>query len=159
MYQHALIVGKFAPLHRGHQLLIETALEQSRRVTVLCYATPDFTCMPNEMRAGWVRRLYPQVDVRIPLGAPPDAADDADHRLFVKRYLLDAGMQPDVVFSAAAYGPGFAEVIKTAHVNVDNARFPVSGSAIRQYLQNHRTFLDPLVLEEIDGVADLNRRR
>ncbi|NJK45852.1 MAG: adenylyltransferase/cytidyltransferase family protein [Pleurocapsa sp. SU_196_0] len=40
--RHALVVGKFAPPHKGHQLLLETALRESERVTVLVYSHPDF---------------------------------------------------------------------------------------------------------------------
>ncbi|MBK1649323.1 ATP-binding protein [Rhabdochromatium marinum] len=39
----ALVLGKFAPLHRGHQLLIETALAENRQVLVMPYHAPDVT--------------------------------------------------------------------------------------------------------------------
>lgn len=52
-----LIVGKFAPLHKGHQLLLETALDECESVTVLVYSNPDFPAMPSEIRANWLRAL------------------------------------------------------------------------------------------------------
>ena len=40
--------GKFAPLHKGHQLVIDTALAEADRVSVMVYANPDFPAMPLE---------------------------------------------------------------------------------------------------------------
>ena len=34
----ALVVGKFAPLHVGHQFLIETAIQTADHVVVLCWS-------------------------------------------------------------------------------------------------------------------------
>lgn len=34
---HGLVLGKFAPLHKGHEYLIETALREMDRVTVMIY--------------------------------------------------------------------------------------------------------------------------
>lgn len=36
-----LTLGKFAPLHRGHQFVIETALAERGRVFVLIYDCSD----------------------------------------------------------------------------------------------------------------------
>jgi HTH-type transcriptional regulator, transcriptional repressor of NAD biosynthesis genes len=82
-FQHALIVGKFAPPHRGHQHLIEAALAQAQQVTVLCYTVPDFVSMPSEHRARWLRELYPAIEVCVPQAAPPDdAGDEAQQRSY-----------------------------------------------------------------------------
>ena len=53
----ALVVGKFAPLHRGHQDMIEAAAELSDRLVVLCWARPDFAFADSEARASWIRTL------------------------------------------------------------------------------------------------------
>ena len=58
-----LVLGKFAPLHKGHQLLIETALEENDHVIVLIYHAPDATSVPLPVRSQWIRDLYPTVQL------------------------------------------------------------------------------------------------
>ena len=43
-------IGKFAPLHKGHQYLIETALKEMDEVYVIVYET-DLIDIPVEKRA------------------------------------------------------------------------------------------------------------
>ncbi|MDO7887202.1 AAA family ATPase [Hymenobacter cheonanensis] len=145
-----LVVGKFWPPHRGHQLLLETAAAQVAELLVLVYAHPDDAAHPAPARAAWLRELYrgddfapgPRVGAT-PLriialtaeadGLPPDAADDHTHRAFVRQWLASHGYRPSVVFSSEAYGPGLAEHLGAAHVLVDAERrqVPVSGTALK----------------------------
>jgi HTH-type transcriptional regulator, transcriptional repressor of NAD biosynthesis genes len=77
-YRQGLVVGKFAPLHVGHQQLLDHAHELADEVTVIVWSNPDFDIMPNEVRAGWVRTLYPEACVLVGHDGPPnDAPDDA----------------------------------------------------------------------------------
>lgn len=144
-YGHALVVGKFAPLHKGHQYLIECARSESARVTVLCYATPDFTAMPSALRAAWIEHLYPDVQVLVPEGAPPDSADGPMHWNYLRQWLAQAGIRVDVVFSSEQYGPPFAAALGVAHRMVDQARMriPVSATAIRADVHGQRHWLAP----------------
>lgn len=160
LYQRSLVVGKFAPLHRGHQLVIEMARARSHSVTVLVYATPDFIHMPNEMRAGWIRAIYPDVDCRVPDHPPLDRASDLVHRRFVTRFLAAEGIVVDAVFSSESYGPGFAEMLGVDHIMVDRLRTvaPVSGSAIRSSSEFDGEWLHPVVGAAIGDVRDLDRR-
>ena len=57
-----LTLGKFAPLHKGHQFLIETALAEMDEVIVMIYAT-EVTHIPLNVRAAWLRELYPSLTV------------------------------------------------------------------------------------------------
>ena len=52
----ALVVGKFAPLHVGHQFLIETAIQTADHVVVLCWSNPDFTFADSATRASCIQR-------------------------------------------------------------------------------------------------------
>ena len=151
-YSLGLVVGKFWPPHRGHQLLLETAAAQVAELLVLVYAHPDDAQHPAAVRAGWLRELYRGDDHRAgphvgttPLrivalgpaeGIPPDAAADHTHREFVRQWLASHGYQPQVVFSSEAYGPGFAAHLGAAHVLVDAARaqVPARGRALRASL-------------------------
>lgn len=46
-----LTLGKFAPLHRGHQFLIETALGEVDELVVIAYDSPHVTNVPLPVRA------------------------------------------------------------------------------------------------------------
>ena len=50
---HGLTLGKFAPLHKGHQLVIETALAEVDELTVVIYDSPEVTPVPLSVRANW----------------------------------------------------------------------------------------------------------
>ncbi|MDO7847694.1 AAA family ATPase [Hymenobacter sp. M29] len=169
-YSTGLVVGKFWPPHRGHQLLLETAAQVAELV-VLVYANPDSPTHPAATRADWLRMLYrgddghagPHIG-RTPLrifalsatadGVPPDAADDTTQREFVRQWLARQGIRIDVVFTSEAYGPGFAEHLGVAHVAVDEARtrVPVSGTRVRNNAAAYAQFLHPLVAAQL-GVS------
>ncbi|MGI4737872.1 MAG: AAA family ATPase [Janthinobacterium lividum] len=161
-----LVVGKFWPPHRGHQMLLETAAAQVAELLVLVYAHPDDARHPAPARAAWLRELYRGDDVAqgprvgtTPLrivaftaeteGVPPNAADDHTHRAFVGQWLASHGYHIDVVFSSEAYGRGFAEHLGAAHVLVDEPRqrVPISGTRLRAALAQNALFTtDPLAL-------------
>jgi len=61
--KRGLTHGKFAPLHKGHQLLIETALSEMDEVLAIIYDCPQITPVPLTVRANWIRSLYPTVQV------------------------------------------------------------------------------------------------
>ena len=172
-----LVVGKFNPPHRGHQLLLEAAAAQVAELLVLVYAHPDDPAHPAAERAAWLRELYrgddgsqgPHVGAT-PLriialtaadGVPPDTADDYTQREFVRQWLQEHGHRIDLVFSSEAYGPGFAEHLGAAHVAVDNARqqVPVSGTMLRAALaenlpltSNHSPLIHPFVAAQYGAV-------
>ncbi|GAB3324909.1 hypothetical protein GCM10027511_33700 [Hymenobacter humi] len=170
-FSTGLVVGKFWPPHRGHQLLLETAAAQVAELVVLVYANPDSGTMPAATRAQWLRDLYrgdeladgPRIGAT-PLrivaltaeadGVTPDAADDSTHREFVRQWLSRQGIRVAVVFSSEAYGPGFAEHLGAAHVTVDAARrqVPVSGTLVRDNPAQFAQYLHPLVAAQLGAV-------
>ncbi len=145
-YAHGLVVGTFAPLHRGHQLVIDTARAACDHLTVMTWANPEPTDMPVAIRERWLRTLYPDVDVLAfgPDEAPHDDAPDAEQRAFT-RSNLPAPI--DAVFTSETYGPGLAEVLGAEHVAVDpeRQRVPTSGTTIRADVHANRHQLDPRV--------------
>lgn len=152
-FTHGLVIGKFAPLHRGHLLVIDRALAQCERLSVWLYSRPDFPSMPSPLRRGWVRelypaRLYPQLELLPDAPNPPlNDEPDAIHRAYVRSVLDGWGMQPDAVFTSEAYGEALAAALGAAHVMVDAGRqaVPISGTQLRADVHAYRVFLDPLV--------------
>ena len=62
-------IGKFAPLHKGHQYLIETAIKEMDEFYVIVYET-NLINIPVEKRADWIRKLYPSVNILIAKNPP-----------------------------------------------------------------------------------------
>jgi NadR type nicotinamide-nucleotide adenylyltransferase len=155
--KRGLVVGKFAPLHRGHELVIRTALAACDEVFVLSYARPEPPGCSAERRARWLAALFPETR-RLVLGPetpmPLDSDPDDVHRAFIAELCRGfAGGAIDAVFTSEAYGPGFAAALSrelgrpVAHVAVDSDRraAPISASAIRADVHAHRDFLAPVV--------------
>ena len=146
-FEHALVVGKFAPLHRGHQALLDHATAIARRLTVVVWSNPDFPEMPNAVRAGWVRELYPAATVLVGDDGPANSAPDAVQHAYVRRLLARHGLTPDVVCTNEAYGPAFAASLGVEHVPCAAGGRPSRPAARRSAptSHGHRGDLDPRV--------------
>ncbi len=114
-YRHALVVGKFAPLHVGHQQLIDHAHALADEVTVIVWSNPDFDTMPNDVRAEWIRTLYPTTSVLVGHDGPPNDAPAWVQRDYTAALLARHGRVPDVVTTREPYGPGLAAHLGIAH--------------------------------------------
>ncbi len=123
-----LVIGKFLPPHRGHQLLIETAVSQSADVVVIVCAKPgDFVA--GEVRGRWLQELHPTARVLV----IDDRYDENDSRIWAENTLRWLGRAPDAVFTSEHYGDAYAALMGARHVAVDKARgrVPVSGTRVR----------------------------
>ena len=138
----ALIVGKFAPFHKGHQLVLDKALETATNVIVLVYSNPDFENMPSAMRADWIKEIYHDKPVQVfaPTQPPLNSADDFAQRKFVKDW-LECEMpevEVDKVFGSEDYIAGFADYLGVPYEIVDlwRKQQAISGTALREAIQN-----------------------
>jgi HTH-type transcriptional regulator, transcriptional repressor of NAD biosynthesis genes len=134
--RHGLVVGKFYPPHAGHHHLIDAAAAKCERLTVVVAASPAET-IPIALRAAWLRERHPQPHVEI-VPAVDDVAVDYDSEAVwsahVEIFAAAAGGPVDLVFSSEEYGQELARRLGAAHIAVDpeRARFPVSGTAVRE---------------------------
>ena len=149
--KRGLVFGKFLPLHRGHQLMIETALSQVDDLTIVVYDShrPDDERMPIELRLHWLRELYPHVESILSLVDPLAGqlyTDDPAHAEIYAAGVAFLG-RFDKVFSSERGYDRFASLIGAEHVLVDEARtlVPTSGTVIRSDPYAYRGWLDPLV--------------
>ena len=117
-----LIIGRFLPLHRGHQYLIDTALTIVSHLTICVRDTQDAT-IPLTTRMAWLKEMYPEAQV---IGMP-DLEDDLDTQAWVTHTQSFLGFTPDIFFSSETYGDDFAKILGIRHFMVDQARlaFPV----------------------------------
>lgn len=152
-YRTGLVVGKFAPLHAGHRLLIDSAIRQCREVVVITYANPHFG-YHNRWKRIWFERLYPMVRLIAPDGdVPPNDDPELRHREYCADLLEESGIEPDSVFTSESYGAPFAGFLSerlrrpVRHVPIDCGRraVPVSGTALRRSRSGWTRYVDPVV--------------
>ena len=132
-FNTALIIGKFYPLHQGHQYLIETALKQSKNLTIIVCQCDRYGIDPA-IRAGWIQELYPQVNIIIYRhGKSLDSTSTKISSRWAKITVDLLGFIPDAVFSSESYGQTYANCMGSSHILVDLKRikYPISGTRVR----------------------------
>ena len=150
-YRTGLVVGKFYPLHRGHQFLIQTAIGSCDHVYVVMTGLAEDS-IPGAVRLGWIRELYPRVTaIMVPPSTPnyPNECASLEEFYSVWKALLieHCGIIPEAIFTSEDYGDECERFWGTKHVRVDKrrAQFPVSGTAVRADPFANWDFLDPVV--------------
>lgn len=142
LYKTGLVVGKFYPLHRGHNYLIDTALDQSDHVVVLVVNTKGQN-ISAQTRAAWIKKIHPTVEVRI----IDDIYDDENSKAWAEYTIKILGQAPDAVFTSEDYGDPYARFMGCKHVLVDKLRItvPISGTKVRENPLGALKFLHPVV--------------
>lgn len=149
-----LIIGKFAPLHKGHEFLIESALAKTDRLIVLAYDVPEITAVPVEVRIGWIKKLYPMIEV-INAGIGPKETGDTPEvnelHIGYAKSKLPPFVKIDFVFSSEDYGIFLAQALGAKNILVDRnrANVPISAGVIRRDLENYKKYLEDFVYEDI----------
>lgn len=121
-----LVVGKFSPLHAGHEALLDHAASRCERLFIVSYSSPEFAHCDAARRQRWLALRYPAATLLV-LDAPRlaalvsslgldhaprlpanDAGDDEqrDFVLWLCRHVL--ACRVDAVFTSETYGDGFA---------------------------------------------------
>jgi HTH-type transcriptional repressor of NAD biosynthesis genes len=153
-YRTGLVVGKFAPLHLGHEHVIRAADDACDHVVLLSYSRPELPGCDPARRAAWLAIRFPQA-TRIVLdhatGPLPENSDpDETHQAFCAQVLRQRYRRPiDAVFTSESYGAGFAadlafrQSAPVDHIAVDFSRgtIPISGTALRADIHGLRRFL------------------
>lgn len=153
MKRIGLTLGKFAPFHKGHARLIETALEQVDDLIVLVYDAPAVTHTPLPVRRGWIRKQFPRVEVIEAWNGPPEVGLTPEIKQKQETYLREAldGRQITHFFSNEPYGAHVAAALGAEDVRPDPQRteVPISGATLRADPYPHRAFLEPHVYRDL----------
>jgi HTH-type transcriptional repressor of NAD biosynthesis genes len=175
-FRLGLVVGKFAPLHLGHESLIAAAAAQCDEVLLLSWSVPELPRCDPEQRRAWLQRRCPQhraivLDPEglrqrcLQRGMPPRAlprndAPDAEQQDFLAWLLRDVLQQrPDALFANEAYGPPCAQRLSEAlgqpvvavAPDLQRLAYPVSGTALRQQLSAYRAGRVTHIAAEVAG--------
>lgn len=163
-FASGLVVGKFCPLHRGHELVIRRAMAECDCTFVLSYTNPEFSGCEPARREHWLAQLFPDTErlvltderLRALGGGPlPDNDEVAgEHRRLVAWVCENVWhTRVDAVFTSEDYGEPYAATLArffgkpVVHVSVNPARdlVPVSGTQLRADIHKHRDALSPEV--------------
>jgi len=174
-FSTGLVVGKFSPLHHGHEYLLNTALERCERVFCISYSSPELPGCAASTRRRWLAELFPGITQLVLDAAelnrlreqhpelpalPHNDASELSHRVFCAELCQRVfGVAVDAVFTSETYGAGFAAELqaqfraaghsdaRVEHVLVDLARktIPISATAIRADRERGLDFLSPAV--------------
>ncbi len=153
MKKVGLTLGKFYPFHKGHQYLIETALSEVEHLIVMVYDSPEDAKISVEVRANWIRALYPQVEVIEAKGVPRDVGYSEEiqnkHVLFILSFLK--GKAVDAFYSSEAYGEKMSQALGCHNrlVDTDRVYLGISGTAIRENPSAFQAYVEPLVYQDL----------
>ena len=141
-FRRAVVIGKFYPPHRGHHLLIDSALERSDEVTVILCVRPG-DLIAGEVRRSWLKEMHPRADVLL----VDDRYDANDTKVWAENTVRWLGRVPDAVFASEDYGKPYAELMGSVYVPVDPARIrvPCSATAVRADCFESWAYLAPPV--------------
>jgi HTH-type transcriptional repressor of NAD biosynthesis genes len=165
-----LVVGKFSPLHLGHEWLIDHAARQCDRLLILSYANPELGRCEAPQRQRWLTTRFPNHETIViddkwlrqkctdrsistrPL--PANDSSDEEQQEFLGWLLISVlERSPDAMFCSETYGPECANVltkalgrsVKAVVVDLRREHIPVSAGKIRRNPHLHREWLAPEV--------------
>ncbi|MDP3957092.1 MAG: AAA family ATPase [bacterium] len=150
--RRGLTLGKFAPFHCGHQALLETALAEVDELVVMVYTT-GVTDVPLQVRAGWIRDLYPTVRIIEAWDGPDGYGDTPEIRSEQETYILKklAGLRITHFYSCEFYGDHVSRALDAVDRRVDKlcSVVPISGTALRADYFSGREYIAPRVYADL----------
>ena len=147
-YKNGLILGKFYPFHKGHEYLIQEAVQQCENLTVLVCSLQKET-ISGIIRFEWVKKTFPNINVVHVTDENPQYPEEHPNFWDIwKTTIQKAHPNPiDVIFTSEDYGYPLAKVLGCKHIEIDKERkkFPISGTKLRENPYKYWEFLPEVV--------------
>lgn len=125
-----ITLGKYAPLHKGHELVIRKAISEMDQVIVIVYNASDVTVIPTEIRANWVSNLFPSVQVIVAEDGPRETGYTDEIKLKQETYLkqLLKGYDIHSFYSSELYGDHVSKALNCRNriVDISRSNYPIS---------------------------------
>jgi len=147
-----LTLGKFAPLHKGHQLVLDAAVAEMNEVLAIIYDCPETTSVPLYVRANWIRSLYPTVHIVEAWDGPTEVGDSQEIKRSHEEYVFNLRLGKITHFySSEFYGEHMSQALGAVNriVDPDRRMIPVSATQIRENPFSLREYLDPRVYRDL----------
>lgn len=142
-------IGKFAPLHLGHDELIKRGIKENDLFYILINDT-DIIRVSLEDRAKWLKKLYP--DAKIILGTNPPkqyGMDDESIKIqidYLKKVFKDVPINR--FYSGEDYGYYVSKYMDVDFIKVDK-NIPINATIIRSDLEANKKYLDNSIYKEL----------
>ncbi|PKL48832.1 MAG: cytidyltransferase [Candidatus Riflebacteria bacterium HGW-Riflebacteria-2] len=147
-----MTLGKYSPLHKGHQLVIETALREMDKLYVMIYPSPEPDSIPLPVRAKWIRELYPQVNLMEAWDGPTEVGYTLEITQMHDAYILSRFRDKGIThfYSSEPYGDHVSRALNAINrtVDIDRNTVPVSGTMVRSDPYAARHFLHASVYRD-----------
>ena len=145
-------IGKFAPLHKGHQYLIEKGLNEMDEFYVVIYET-DLIDNSVEQRAKWIKEIYPDASILYAFNPPMQYGLDEKSIKIQMDYLKNiiADINVTHFYNSEKYGKFVAKGLNILEVQVDTNREvnKISASKIRRNVEKYHQYIEKNVYEEL----------
>ena len=131
-----MVVGKFMPLHKGHERLIHFASKLSN-LTVLVDSWKSEQ-VPAPTRAQWIQTMFPSIQV-LPIdthmpASEEESASPAEFWATWKNKIYSMIGFPELVFTSEFYGEKLAKTLNAEWIPCDISRtaIPISATQIKE---------------------------
>lgn len=145
-------IGKFAPLHKGHQFLIETALKEMDEFYVVIYDT-NVINISIEQRAQWIKKLYPKVKIIYAYNSPKKYGLDKESVEIQMSYLSNLIKDIPVThfYSSELYGEKVANYLNIENrlVDLERKNVPISATLIRKDYLKESEYIENFIYLDI----------
>lgn len=150
-------IGKFAPLHKGHEYLIRTAINEMDDFYVIVY-DDQFSEIDIETKINWIKKKFPTVKILKAYNSPKQYGLDEISVNIQMEYLKEiiGDIKFTHFYSSEEYGKYVAKYLNIENVLVDKERikYNISATKIRKNLDMHKEFLDNEVYKEYKNTFD-----
>ena len=147
-------IGKFAPFHKGHEFLINKAINEMDEFYVVVYDTPEYNISMEE-KTKWIKNKFPTVKLLYAYDSPKKYGLDEKSVKIQMDYLskIIKDIPINFFYSSEEYGKYVAKYLKISNVIVDKQRlqYPISATLVRENVIKYKKFLNSEVFEFLDG--------
>ena len=143
-------IGKFAPLHLGHDELIRKGINENDKFYILINDT-DVIDIDLDKRAKWLNDLYPEAIVIKGYNPPKKYGMDKESIEIQINYLKEVfkDIQVTRFYSGEDYGYYVSKYMNVEFIKV-NKDIPISATNIREDLISNKNYLYKEVYEDLE---------
>ena len=142
-------IGKFAPLHKGHEALIEKGIKENDEFYILINNT-EKSDIPLDVRASWIKNLYPTAHILLGTNPPKQFGMDEESIKIQTDYLKEVfkGIPVNRFYSSEEYGKYVARDLNVENIKV-NKTIPISATNIRENPLEFKKYMEDIVYKTI----------
>lgn len=122
---------------------------------VVIYET-QVTNIPIEIRAKWIKQIYPEVNLIYAKNPPSQYGLDEESVKIQTDYLKELVKNKEVThfYNSEPYGKFVARDLEIEEVQVDRKRekYPISGTVIRKNIKENESYMEKIVYNDIKKV-------